>query len=371
MGAYTAERLPDYFDKWGVRYMLVDGWLKRGRSSGGFDAVMGVQIHHGADSPNTKLETSIRYNTISGPTPPIGNATISRDKDGPLVALYAGLAANTAGVGGPRLTSRGVIPKDGANRVSFAFEAENDGTHEVWTDTMCDLYVAATVAVLDWASNQTPGAPLGAGDVFAHFEWAPGRKIDPRGPSRFNDFADVTLWDMDRFRGEVFAMLMAGPPGAQDNPPPVPVDPIVQSYTVKKGDGWWRISRALGYPIADLQAYNGLDAAHVLHPGDVILAPGAADPAVPPAPPEPVGCTQPAEARLGDVGDGVVELQTLLNADGWYPFAVDGSYGPRTQQAVQKLQRFLADQGFDVGPIDGIYGTQTRTALCAFVGTPV
>lgn len=368
MGAYTAERLPEYFDKWGVRYLLVDGWLRRGRSSGGFDAVMGVQIHHGADSPNTKLDTSIRYNTVSGPTPPIGNATISRDKDGPVVALYAGLAANTAGVGGPRLTSRGVIPKDGANRVSFAFEAENDGTHEVWTDTMCDLYVAATVAVLDWASNNTPGAPLGAGDVFAHFEWAPGRKIDPRGPSRFNGFADATLWNMDLFRGEVFAMLLNGPGGGSPIVPPAPPAAGDLSYTVKKGDGWWRISRALGYPIADLQAYNGMDASRVLHPGDVIHAPGSV---VEPPPPAPVGCVQPVESTLGDVGDGVVELQTLLNADGWYPFAVDGSYGPRTQQAVQKLQRFLVEQGFDPGPVDGVYGSQTRAALCALMGTPV
>lgn len=359
MTKYDASRLPEFFDKWGVAYRLEDGWLARGRASGGFDGVFGVQIHHGADPVNTNLDTAVRYNATQGKDAPIGNATISREKDGPIVAVYAGLAANTAGVGGPRLTSRGVIPKDSANHISFAFEAENNGVDETWGEAMCDLYVAATVAVLDWASNCTPGAPLGAGDVFAHFEWSPGRKIDPSGPSRFNGYQRGE-WNMDAFRGEVFALMLRGPAGQPPIPPPEPG--LVVSYTVQPGDGWWRISRALGYPIADLQAFNNWPPARTLHPGDVINAP--APDVGPPA------CGQPAVTYQGDSGDAVTELQTLLIADGWYPYAVDGLYGPRTAQGVQQLQKYLRSQGFDPGPIDGQFSDVTRAALCAFMGTP-
>lgn len=365
---YTAEQLPAYFDKWGVSYRLVDGWLSRGRASGGFDAVFGVQIHHGADSPRTSLDTAIQYNSVSGKDAPIGNATVSRDKDGPTIALYAGLAANTAGVGGPRMSSRGVIPQDSANHISFAFEAENNGVDETWSEAMCDLYVLATVAVLDWANNCTPGAPLGAGDVFAHFEWSPGRKHDPAGPSRFNGYTSGALWDMDAFRGEVFTVMVAGP-GGNPTPPPEPPPPSSASYTVQPGDGWWKISKALGYPISVLQAFNNWPATKTLHPGDVIMSPGN-EPAPPPPPPAPTACTQPAEAAVGETSPVVADLQSLLSSNGWYPYALDSQYGPRTQQGVQKLQRFLRTQGQDPGPLDGVYGTQTRQALCAFMGTP-
>lgn len=361
MPKYTLARLPEFFDKWGVPATYTADWLSTGRASGGFDNVFGVQIHHGADSPKTALNTSVRYNAVSGPSAPIGNGTISRDKDGPVVAMYAGLAANTAGVGGPRLTSRGVIPADSANHISFAFEAENNGTDEPWSDSMCDLYVRATVAVLDWANNCTPGAPLGAGDVFAHFEWAPGRKIDPSGPSRFNG-QKRGKWDMDLFRGEVFALMMGSPP---PGPPPPAPDPVNEAtYTVQSGDGWWRISRAMGFPIADIQAANNWPQNRVLHPGDVLVSPAS------PGTPPPATCAQPAVSAPGDNGPAVSELQTLLLADGWYPFGIDGQYGPRTQQGVQRLQRFLRDNGFDPGPIDGVYGAQTRQALCDFNGTP-
>lgn len=360
MTKYSCERLPEFFDKWGVPASYTADWLSVGRASGGFDNVFGVQIHHGADSPKTALNTSVTYNSKTGPDAPIGNGTVSRDKDGPIVAMYAGLAANTAGKGGPRLTSRGVIPIDSANHITFAFEAENNGVDEPWSDAMCDLYVRATVAVLDWANNCTPGAPLSAGDVFAHFEWSPGRKIDPSGPSRFAPSGGK--WNMDQFRGEVFAVMVGSvPPGP---PPPAPDVPVT-SYVVQAGDGWWKVSRALGYPIAQLQAYNGMTAQTVLHPGMVITAPGAA-----PAPPQPQPCGQPPTSGLGDSGDDVVELQTLLKADGWYNYNVDGQYGPRTEQAVQKMQRFLADSGQNPGPVDGQYGDQTRGALCAFMGTP-
>jgi peptidoglycan hydrolase-like protein with peptidoglycan-binding domain len=53
----------------------------------------------------------------------------------------------------------------------------------------------------------------------------------------------------------------------------------------------------------------------------------------------------------------VVALQRRLRALGYRPGPVDGLYGPRTEAAVQRLQR---DRGI---PVDGIVGAQTRRAL--------
>lgn len=66
--------------------------------------------------------------------------------------------------------------------------------------------------------------------------------------------------------------------------------------------------------------------------------------------------------------DRVTALQTFLQSNEWYPYRVDGDYGPRTLEGVQQLQRFLRAQGFYVGPIDGIYGDETRSALSAQLG---
>ncbi len=45
--------------------------------------------------------------------------------------------------------------------------------------------------------------------VRSHFEWAPGRKIDPSGPSMW---AASGKWNMDEFREDVAASLTFPPP---------------------------------------------------------------------------------------------------------------------------------------------------------------
>src|SRR6202007_3081732 len=122
-------RLPEFLDKWHVRYETVGDWLKVGRASGGFDEFKGVVVHHSATAPTTKLASTINY-ALTGPDHPIANGTVSRDKDGPKIVLWAGLASNHAGKGGPRYSSRGVIPLDSANARCFGMEAENNGTGE-------------------------------------------------------------------------------------------------------------------------------------------------------------------------------------------------------------------------------------------------
>lgn len=437
MGAIWLHRLPDYFDRWGVRFELADGWETRARTSGGFTSIRGVQIHHDASGVSSTLAGALKYATVTAAAKPIGNGTVTRDKDGPKIVLWAGGAANTSGKGGPRLTSRGLIPLDAANSCVVSLEAQNNGTTERWSEDMCDLYVLACCALLDWANTETPGAKLGPGDVFSHFEWAPGRKIDPAGPSRFNGYQPRAKWDMDKFRGEVFVRMLAGPP----RPHVLPPVETVTSYIVQPGDTWLTVSHVLGYSISELQAVNGPD----LVPGRVVLAPGVTPPPTPdelipyavgtprptirpgesgpavsnlidvlrfwgwlPAGAAPtsyddhvvqgvanaqlvlgvvgilgtwdpptaraysdhlhamqnLGCGLPETSTPGDSGQKVRDLQTFLASNSWYPYKVDGSFGPRTSQAVQAMQRYVKGLRLYDGPVHGVFDAATRDAVC-------
>lgn len=357
MGAITLAALPEYLDRRGVRYELADGWLHRGRKSGGFEGIRGVGVHHSASAPSTALASAMAYCIDVAKDRPIGNGTISRDKDGPKLLIWCALASNTQGKGGPHLSSRGLIPLDAANSVVVSWEAENNGTGEAWPDDMCDLYVQVCAATIEWANENTPGVPLGAGDVMAHFEWAPGRKFDPAGPSRFGDGG---LWDMDAFRGEVFAALMAGP-AVEPPAPPAPQGGSV--YVVRDGDGWWAASRALGVSLAEVQAFNG-GPDRVLHPGDVLRSPHAP---VPPPPPVgyPPGVPAPT-LQVGDVGGDVPALQDVLRMWGWLPADSDdpqGTFGDWTWQGVINAQQALG-----VANQQGAWDAPTADAYVAFKG---
>lgn len=243
----TAKPITHYLDKWGVRYKLHDGWQRRSRGSGGFESVMGIQVHHSAGTISQTLESATRWCTESSADRPIGNGTFTRDNHGPILLLWASGAANTAGKGGPRLTSRGTIPLDAANSRTVAFEAENNGIGEPWSDSMIQLMILTHCAVLDWANNETPGADLGVGDIFGHFEWTT-RKIDPWGPSLVT--AGVNRqWDMNRYRGMVWARLVAGSPGT---PAPVPgTPPLAPAAATLKVAGSGKMTLSWTPPTSD------------------------------------------------------------------------------------------------------------------------
>jgi murein L,D-transpeptidase YcbB/YkuD len=61
--------------------------------------------------------------------------------------------------------------------------------------------------------------------------------------------------------------------------------------------------------------------------------------------------------RSGSGGDAVESLQKKLLAKGFNPGAIDGAFGPNTEDA---LKRFQEREGLDA---DGIAGPQTLTAL--------
>lgn len=357
MGAYTLAKFPTYLDKWKVRYELNPGWQTLGRSSGGFDNVFGVQVHHSAGPETQVLRNVIYYCTVSAPAKPIGNGTVSRDRDGPKLVLWAGKASNTAGKGGPRLTSRGVIPLDAANRLSVAWEAENNGSGERWSETMCDLYLRVVCATLDWANHETPGAQLDAGDVFAHFEWAPSRKNDPAGPSRWNGYTN-RMWNMDLFRRDIANMLA-------DASTPVPTKPpTIGTYTVVAGDGWWAISRKTGFSMSEIQQVNKMTSATVLHPGMVLLLPMSSqhpDPDTLDTPPGTpamrYGDTDANTIVPGVANDGrVTWLQVVLRVP------PTGTYDTAMANSVRVTQQNLGIF------VDGVYGDQTFQALRNYRG---
>ncbi len=65
-----------------------------------------------------------------------------------------------------------------------------------------------------------------ATDIMSHFEWAPGRKIDPAGPpSPFAGDNQWQMWDMDKFRAAVTARPTP--------PPPVEEETVLTTYSPK------------------------------------------------------------------------------------------------------------------------------------------
>lgn len=62
--------------------------------------------------------------------------------------------------------------------------------------------------------------------------------------------------------------------------------------------------------------------------------------------------------KVGSRGGGVKQLQRALNAANFKVGAVDGIYGPKTEDAVRRFQKV-----HDAYNVDGIYGKRTRSRL--------
>ena len=182
-----------------------DGWQTRGRGGSGGDQTGGYEsgapnhiiVHHSASQ--TSIENDVNY-CLTGPDNPIGNLFLGRDGE---IHVMAGRAANTNGSGQDPC---GIVLDDGMNSKCIAIEAGNNGVGEPWPEPQQDCYVKLVAAL---------GSAYGIADeqVHSHFEWAPGRKIDPAGESRYA--SGSAMWDMDHFRDDVAA-------GGGTVPPPTP-----------------------------------------------------------------------------------------------------------------------------------------------------
>lgn len=201
MGAIWLHSLPDVLRGVGLTVEEYAGWEIRSRSSGGYDALLAVQVHHTASPPSSQPWEDQAWMWDNSPDAPIGALYLARSG---VWTIGAAGATNTSGKGGPLQTSGGTIPLDSANRYVLSIEAANDGVGEPWPQVQIDSYVRGVTALCD-----AYGLPYWAGDVHAHFEWT-SRKIDPAGPSPYA--VGAASWDMNKFRSDL-GVTTPPPPG--------------------------------------------------------------------------------------------------------------------------------------------------------------
>ena len=201
MGAHWLSNLPDVIAGAGLDVDVWPGWESRARSSGGYDQVWAVFVHHTASS--TSPQGDMAYMWDNAEDRPIGAIYLARDGQ---VTVGAAGATNCQGKGGPYAVSAGTIPIDKGNAYGIAIEAANNGTGEHWPHAQTDAYVTLVGALIDAYGLDADR------DVVAHAEWTT-RKVDPAGPSPWSNTADT--WAMDAFRDDV-AVACALDPDEED-----------------------------------------------------------------------------------------------------------------------------------------------------------
>ena len=385
MGAVWLHDLPEWLAQDpALRVRYYPGWELRSRSTGGFDAVRAIGIHHTASPRSSSTANDLSYMWQNASAKPIGNIYLARD--GEVVVGVAG-ASNTMGRGGPLTTSKGTIPMDTGNRYMLAIEAANDGRGEIWPDVQMEAYVRL-VAVLVRNLGLDPRR-----DVFSHAAYCepscPGRKVDPSGPTplypSIGGVSGNVTWPDAAFGEQVVRMVTGDLPGPAPTPGLWPGTPLPVLVAGASGPEPARL-------IGVLKFWRWYPAEYIGDTNDGVIGPraqagiramqtalgctatGVYD--VPTAEAyslfaaamSAMSCSLPgAPLGLGDSGPRVGDLQTFLAGRGWYRSVIDSRYGPITAQGVQQLQRACRTNGFDPGPIDGLYGPRTRAAACQLV----
>jgi hypothetical protein len=125
---------------------------------------------------------------------------------------------------------------------------------------------------------------------------------------------------------------------------------------------WW----AIGIGVALVLLVGGLAIGGVFSGGGnnnassetTTTTPATTRPTTTAAPPAPTVPVPPATLLPGSTDVAAVKkLQRALKEAGYSPGAIDGDYGPSTQEAVKKFQ---TAQHLDA---DGVYGPKTEVAL--------
>jgi hypothetical protein len=231
MGGIWLHDLPQVFA--GLPVTWYPGWETRSRSSGGYDGLYGIAVHHTASSTTTDRDT--RYQWVTCPERPVGAMLLGRAGE---IFVGAAGATNCQGVGGPRNTSKGTIPANRGNQYAFAIEAANNGVGEPWPDIQQDNYIAVVQRLCN-------AYGFIASDVFGHREWTT-RKIDPAGPSRWGTVNVNQSWNMDLFRNDVAGAPPVITPPPVIPPPSVPwYDTLMQQMPVLTPgiDNYWFVKR--------------------------------------------------------------------------------------------------------------------------------
>ena len=193
----------------GLRVMETPDWKTRAYPKFGGYAQMPthVMVHHTASK--TTPANDLNY-ILTAPLSPIGNLYL--DRTGVVWMVAAGVACtNGKGSSAPW---NGGVPDNAMNHWSIAIEAANDGIGEPWPQAQTDAYLVLCAALCN--AYRIP-----VDHVRAHWEWAPGRKIDPAGPSPWA--VGAASWNMTKFRADVKARLTQ-----EDNM--IVVDPPRRAY---------------------------------------------------------------------------------------------------------------------------------------------
>jgi len=191
-GGGMARYLTDFADilrSAGLTVIEVDGWKTRARSGGAPyqpGRPVAVMVHHTASGPRSDGQSDVNYIISGSPVAPISNLYLDRAG---VAWVCASGPTNTNGAGGPL----GTVPKDQMNAHAIGIEIANTGVGEPYPTAQQDAVVKMVRALC---------SSYGISQVYSHFEWAPGRKIDPTGPSRWSPSGGK--WNMDAFRTEVF-----------------------------------------------------------------------------------------------------------------------------------------------------------------------
>lgn len=171
---------------WGLKVEESEGWRSRGRPYNFYPrAIIAHHTASGRESGNFASENIVTHGRpdLSGPL-----CQFLLGRDGTVKLISAGYS-NHAGYGGPR----GDIPENQGNTYTYGIEAENNGLGEPWSKAQLNAYYRLCAALLVWMKIKDVSR------VFAHKEWAFGRKIDPAGIN------------MDQFREQVRKALNHGP----------------------------------------------------------------------------------------------------------------------------------------------------------------
>ena len=201
MGSRYLTDLADVVRGAGLTCHEESGWQTRARGSGGYNSGLPnhVMIHHTASGASSDGQPDVSYIAYGSGDAPLSNLYLSRS--GECWVIAAG-ATNTNGSGADPC---GTIANDSMNSSAIGIEAGNNGTGEPWPQAQQEAYTRLVRALCDHYAIPT-------GRVHSHAEWAPSRKIDPAGPSRW---AGSGTWNEDAFRGDV----ATGWPGGSPTPP--------------------------------------------------------------------------------------------------------------------------------------------------------
>lgn len=191
MGSRYLTDLADVVRSTGLVVQEEPGWQTRARSSGGYNSGLPnhVMVHHTASGASSDGQPDVNYMCYGSENRPVANLYLSRS--GKVWIMAAG-ATNTNGSGSDPC---GATANDSMNSAAIGIEAGNNGTGEPWPQAQQDAYTKLCKKLCDHY-----GIPVAR--VHSHAEWAPGRKIDPAGPSQW---ASSGTWNEDAFRTSVAA----------------------------------------------------------------------------------------------------------------------------------------------------------------------